>query len=179
MHSASRLGLDACLATKVGSDANGRLILHGLEEEGVDVSRVVVSDATPSAFTYVIVDKEGGTRTCLHTPQTEGAGLLRFVCFVLFCFYLPRDVFVRILPRVVTAVVAPLHHHYFVFLSRPEKEGGGGEKNVLSVQFAFLSLCQPLLVRCSFPLLLTSVRSTGVHNRIMYTISLLHSETLL
>lgn len=70
--SASRLGLDACLATKVGSDANGRLILQGLEEEGVDVSRVVVSDATPSAFTYVIVDKEGGTRTCLHTPQTEG-----------------------------------------------------------------------------------------------------------
>lgn len=69
---ASRLGLDACLATKVGSDANGRLILQGLEEEGVDVSRVIVSDATPSAFTYVIVDKEGGTRTCLHTPQTEG-----------------------------------------------------------------------------------------------------------
>ena len=70
--SASRLGLDACIATKVGSDANGQLILQGLEEEGVDVSRVVVSDATPSAFTYVIVDKEGGTRTCLHTPQTEG-----------------------------------------------------------------------------------------------------------
>lgn len=70
--SASRLGLDACIATKVGSDANGRLILQGLEEEGVDVSRVIVSDATPSAFTYVIVDKEGGTRTCLHTPQTEG-----------------------------------------------------------------------------------------------------------
>ncbi|CAN0026701.1 unnamed protein product [Pylaiella littoralis] len=68
---ASRLGLDAVLATKVGSDANGRLILQGLEEEGVDVSRVVVSDATPSAFTYIIVDKEGGTRTCLHTPQTE------------------------------------------------------------------------------------------------------------
>eukprot|EP00903_Cladosiphon_okamuranus_P019217 g17671.t1 len=71
LSAASRLGLDACLATKVGSDANGRLILQGLQEEGVDVSRVVVSDATPSAFTYVIVDKEGGTRTCLHTPQTE------------------------------------------------------------------------------------------------------------
>ncbi|CBN75591.1 PfkB-type carbohydrate kinase [Ectocarpus siliculosus] len=71
LSAASRLGLDACLATKVGSDANGRLILQGLEEEGVDVSRVIVSDATPSAFTYVIVDKEGGTRTCLHTPQTE------------------------------------------------------------------------------------------------------------
>lgn len=70
---ASRLGLDACLATKVGSDANGRLILQELEQEGVDVSRVIVSDATPSAFTYVIVDREGGTRTCLHTPQTEGA----------------------------------------------------------------------------------------------------------
>ena len=68
---ASRLGLDACLATKVGSDANGRLILRGMQEEGVDVSRVVVSDTTPSAFTYVIVDKEGFTRTCLHTPQTE------------------------------------------------------------------------------------------------------------
>ncbi|CAM9277647.1 unnamed protein product [Ectocarpus fasciculatus] len=71
LSAASRLGLDACLATKVGSDANGRLILQGLEEEGVDVSRVIVSDDTPSAFTYVIVDKEGGTRTCLHTPQTE------------------------------------------------------------------------------------------------------------
>lgn len=72
-HRASRLGLDACLATKVGSDANGRLILQDLEEEGVDVSRVIVSDATPSAFTYIIVDREGCTRTCLHTPQTEGA----------------------------------------------------------------------------------------------------------
>lgn len=70
---ASRLGLDACLATKVGSDANGRLIMQGLEEEGVDVSRVIVSDKTPSAFTYIIVDKEQNTRTCLHTPQTEGA----------------------------------------------------------------------------------------------------------
>lgn len=68
---ASRLGLDACLATKVGSDANGRLILEGLKEEGVDVSRVIVSDATPSAFTYIIVDQDGCTRTCLHTPQTE------------------------------------------------------------------------------------------------------------
>ncbi|CAM9800083.1 unnamed protein product [Ascophyllum nodosum] len=71
LSAASRLGLDACLATKVGSDANGRLILQGLEQEGVDVSRVIVSHATPSAFTYVIVDREGGTRTCLHTPQTE------------------------------------------------------------------------------------------------------------
>lgn len=69
---ASRLGVDACMVTKVGSDANGRLILEGLQEEGVDVSRVIVSDSTPSAFTYIIVDKEGGTRTCIHTPQTEG-----------------------------------------------------------------------------------------------------------
>lgn len=50
--------------------------MQGLEDEGVDVSRVVVSDATPSAFTYVIVDKEGGTRTCLHTPQTEGVWIV-------------------------------------------------------------------------------------------------------
>ncbi|CAM9695217.1 unnamed protein product [Hapterophycus canaliculatus] len=71
MSAASRLGLNACIATKVGSDANGRLILEGLRAEGVDVSRVIVSDATPSAFTYIIVDKEGATRTCLHTPQTE------------------------------------------------------------------------------------------------------------
>ncbi|CAM9666180.1 unnamed protein product [Sphacelaria rigidula] len=42
-----------------------------MQEEGVDVSRVVVSDATASAFTYIIVDREGFTRTCLHTPQTE------------------------------------------------------------------------------------------------------------
>lgn len=50
--------------------------MQGLEDEGVDVSRVVVSDATPSAFTYVIVDKGGGTRTCLHTPQTEGVWMV-------------------------------------------------------------------------------------------------------
>lgn len=46
--------------------------MDGMEEEEVDVSRVIVSDRTPSPFTYVIVDREGGTRTCIHTPQTEG-----------------------------------------------------------------------------------------------------------
>ncbi|CAM9457179.1 unnamed protein product [Discosporangium mesarthrocarpum] len=67
----SRLGLDAAMITKVGSDTNGRLILDEFRSEGVDVSRVIVSDATPSAFTYIIVDQEEGTRTCIHTPQTE------------------------------------------------------------------------------------------------------------
>lgn len=70
--SASRLGLAAHIATKVGSDGNGRIILEELVQEGVDTSRVIISDDTPSAFTYVIVDREGGTRTCIHTPQAEG-----------------------------------------------------------------------------------------------------------
>ncbi|CAM9392356.1 unnamed protein product [Phaeothamnion confervicola] len=67
----SRLGLHASIVTKVGADANGRLILDGLRAEGVDTSLCYVSAATLSPFTYVIVDREAGTRTCIHTPQTE------------------------------------------------------------------------------------------------------------
>jgi sugar/nucleoside kinase (ribokinase family) len=67
----ARLGLPCALLTKLGTDANGKLILAGLQEEGIDTSPVVTSAATPSPFTYIIVDKSAATRTCIHTAMTE------------------------------------------------------------------------------------------------------------
>jgi pfkB family carbohydrate kinase len=67
----ARLGLPCALLTKLGTDANGKLILAGLQEEGIDTSPVVTSAATPSPFTYIIVDKSEATRTCIHTAMTE------------------------------------------------------------------------------------------------------------
>lgn len=67
----ARLGLPCALLTKLGTDANGKLILAGLQEEGIDTSPIVTSAATPSPFTYIIVDKSEATRTCIHTAMTE------------------------------------------------------------------------------------------------------------
>ncbi|CAM9638877.1 unnamed protein product [Chrysoparadoxa australica] len=67
----ARLGLASSMLTKIGNDANGQLVIEGLRKDGVDTSFIVVSPRTPSAFTYVIVDRKGKTRTCIHTPMTE------------------------------------------------------------------------------------------------------------
>ncbi|KAK9822274.1 hypothetical protein WJX74_002061 [Apatococcus lobatus] len=67
--SAARLGLSRpALITKIGSDSVGDQILAELEGDGVDVSHVLRAPNAPSPFTYIIVDREGGTRTCIHTP---------------------------------------------------------------------------------------------------------------
>ncbi|XP_071719803.1 uncharacterized protein [Rutidosis leptorrhynchoides] len=65
---AARLGLNARLMSKVANDAQGRGILEELEADGVDVSFFVVSEEGNSPFTYVIVDNQTKTRTCIHTP---------------------------------------------------------------------------------------------------------------
>ncbi|KAI3678760.1 hypothetical protein L6452_38063 [Arctium lappa] len=65
---AARLGLNARLISKVANDAQGRGILEELEADGVDVSFSVVSEEGNSPFTYVIVDNQTKTRTCIHTP---------------------------------------------------------------------------------------------------------------
>ncbi|MFS7975546.1 putative ribokinase [Helianthus anomalus] len=65
---AARLGLNARLISKVASDAQGRGILEELKADGVDVSFFVVSEEGNSPFTYVIVDNQTKTRTCIHTP---------------------------------------------------------------------------------------------------------------
>ncbi|KAJ8899170.1 hypothetical protein K2173_011957 [Erythroxylum novogranatense] len=65
---AARLGLRPRLIAKVADDSQGRSILEELESDGVDTSFLVVSKEGNSPFTYVIVDNQTKTRTCIHTP---------------------------------------------------------------------------------------------------------------
>ncbi|KAK1368319.1 PfkB domain-containing protein [Heracleum sosnowskyi] len=65
---AVRLGLNARLISKIADDAQGRGILEELQSDSVDTSFPVVSKDGNSPFTYIIVDNETKTRTCIHTP---------------------------------------------------------------------------------------------------------------
>ncbi|MBA0679386.1 hypothetical protein Goari_011157, partial [Gossypium aridum] len=64
----ARLGLNPRLISKVANDAQGKSILEELESDGVDTSFFIVSEEGNSPFTYIIVDNETKTRTCIHTP---------------------------------------------------------------------------------------------------------------
>eukprot|EP00262_Sarcandra_glabra_P016803 TRINITY_DN5587_c0_g1_i3.p1 TRINITY_DN5587_c0_g1~~TRINITY_DN5587_c0_g1_i3.p1 ORF type:complete len:377 (-),score=58.93 TRINITY_DN5587_c0_g1_i3:283-1413(-) len=66
--SAARLGLTPRLISKVVDDAQGRSVLAELEADGVDTSYIVVAEEGNSPFTYIIVDNQTKTRTCIHTP---------------------------------------------------------------------------------------------------------------
>ncbi|GER42169.1 pfkB-like carbohydrate kinase family protein [Striga asiatica] len=65
---AARLGLTPRLISKVADDPQGKGILDELEADGIDSSFVVVSKGGNSPFTYIIVDDQTKTRTCIHTP---------------------------------------------------------------------------------------------------------------
>lgn len=65
---AARLGLKPRLISKVADDPQGKGILEELEADGVDSSFIVVSEGGNSPFTYIIVDDQTKTRTCIHTP---------------------------------------------------------------------------------------------------------------
>ncbi|XP_075100843.1 uncharacterized protein LOC107819257 isoform X3 [Nicotiana tabacum] len=65
---AARLGLTPRIISKVSNDSQGKGILEELEADGVDSSFIVVSDGGNSPFTYIIVDNQTKTRTCIHTP---------------------------------------------------------------------------------------------------------------
>ncbi|XP_026660401.2 ribokinase-like isoform X3 [Phoenix dactylifera] len=65
---AARLGLQPRIISKVANDAQGRKALAELEADGVDTSYMVVSENGNSPFTYVIVDNQTKTRTCIFTP---------------------------------------------------------------------------------------------------------------
>lgn len=69
---ASRLGLAARLVTKIGGDGLADGIVAELARDGVGSSQVLrASPGVASPFTYIIVDRSGGTRTCIHTPLAE------------------------------------------------------------------------------------------------------------
>ncbi|KAH7427408.1 hypothetical protein KP509_10G043500 [Ceratopteris richardii] len=54
--------------SKVSNDAFGKLVIEELNGDGVDTSFMVVSDIGTTPFTYVIVDREKNTRTCINSP---------------------------------------------------------------------------------------------------------------
>lgn len=64
----ARLGLNTRLISKIADDSPGKGILDELRTDGVDTSFIVVSKEGTSPFTYIIVDNEMKTRTCIHTP---------------------------------------------------------------------------------------------------------------
>jgi sugar/nucleoside kinase (ribokinase family) len=66
-----RLGLPTALIAKVGDDAHGAAVVKELSSDGVDTANVLVKARMHTPFTYVIVDAEHGTRTCIHTPADE------------------------------------------------------------------------------------------------------------
>ncbi|KAH0635144.1 hypothetical protein KY289_036620 [Solanum tuberosum] len=65
---AARLGLTPRIISKVADDSQGKGLLEELEADGVDSSFMVVSEGGNSPFTYIIVDNQTKTRTCIHTP---------------------------------------------------------------------------------------------------------------
>ncbi|KAI4351188.1 hypothetical protein L6164_005568 [Bauhinia variegata] len=64
---AARLGLKPRIISKVGDDTQGRAILEELEADGVDTTFFVVSKEGTTPFTYIIVDSQAKTRTCIFT----------------------------------------------------------------------------------------------------------------
>eukprot|EP01035_Chromulina_nebulosa_P032371 gene32371-43248_t len=80
----SRLGFNANLISKVGSDVNGNAVLSELQKDGVNTNQVQVSsDGSSTMFTYVIVDSSTASRTCISTPiahelsRSDGEDALR------------------------------------------------------------------------------------------------------
>ncbi|CAJ1968274.1 unnamed protein product [Sphenostylis stenocarpa] len=68
MTCAARLGLKPRIISKLANDAPGKAMLEELEAEGVDTSFLVVSKEGTSPFSYIIVDNQAKTRTCIFTP---------------------------------------------------------------------------------------------------------------
>jgi len=73
----ARLGLRASILTKLSDDGAGQAILDEFAADGVDTSAVVIEPDKSSPFTYIIVDRAGSTRTCIHTPG-QGLTLVHF-----------------------------------------------------------------------------------------------------
>ncbi|XP_057965197.1 uncharacterized protein LOC131155800 [Malania oleifera] len=65
---AARLGLYPRIISKIADDTHGKYLLEDLKADGVDTSFLVVSKDGNSPMSYVIVDSQTKTRTCIHTP---------------------------------------------------------------------------------------------------------------
>ncbi|KAI8108900.1 hypothetical protein M9435_005317 [Picochlorum sp. BPE23] len=65
---AARLGMLPTIVSKIGADSVGDAILAEFEADGVNTDYMLRSKSGKSPFTYIIVDRETNTRTCIHTP---------------------------------------------------------------------------------------------------------------
>ncbi|XP_031283774.1 uncharacterized protein LOC116142493 [Pistacia vera] len=64
---AARLGLNPRIISKISNDPQGKGILKEFEADGINTSFLVVSEEGNSTFSYVIVDSQMKTRTCIVT----------------------------------------------------------------------------------------------------------------
>ena len=67
----ARLGCRPRILTKLSDDGAGKAIVDEFEADGVDTSAIVIEKGASSPFTYIIVDRAGSTRTCIHTPGPD------------------------------------------------------------------------------------------------------------
>ncbi|MBI9087440.1 MAG: carbohydrate kinase family protein [Desulfobacterales bacterium] len=61
----SRLGIEAAIVTRIGTDAVGRQIHHSLKSEGVDTGFVIETDDR-SPMSFIVVNDRNDTRTVIH-----------------------------------------------------------------------------------------------------------------
>ena len=62
----SRLGLKVAYIGRVGDDHRGRMVIEGLEKEGVDTSGVVIEKGMATPVALIFVDEETGRRTIAY-----------------------------------------------------------------------------------------------------------------
>lgn len=66
-----RLGVRASLITKIGDDSNGESLLNFCKKNNLKKDLILIKPGLTSAFTYILVDSQTNTRTCIHTPSEE------------------------------------------------------------------------------------------------------------
>ena len=118
-----------------------------LERDGVDTSHIMRAPGCPSPFTYIIVDKQGGTRTCIHTP---GAGLG------------PEE-----MTQDKLAAILEVSTHYPVLELRDSirRRGGTASSDLLhavAMMIYFLSDWCAIMMKCAPVLVCAAGSSTGL-----------------
>jgi len=68
----SRWGLKTAVLSAVGDDEAGRFITRSLADEGVDTSRVEMSDRLSSPQPFIVIERTTGRRTIFEWPQGTG-----------------------------------------------------------------------------------------------------------
>ena len=68
---AARLGRSVSFVGQVGDDEVGETVTAGLREAGIDVA-YVCRRSGPSPQSVILVDRQAGTRTILHSPGVAG-----------------------------------------------------------------------------------------------------------